>query len=99
MRLPSVPRATATGFACAAGAILLWLAVTGWPELFVIPYVVALAATFLCGAYVLLATAYDAWRNPRRGVRIRPIRGFDLFAGLILAGPALWTLWPFLRVF
>lgn len=95
----SVPKAIGAGVACGAAALLAWLGFTFWPELFVLPYVVALAATASCGIYVLVATLRDSYRNPRRGVRIRPIRGFDIVAGLLLAGPAIWALWPFFRAF
>jgi hypothetical protein len=67
-----------------------------WPRVFVVPYVVALTVTAACGAYILLATWYDSYRNPRRGSRIRPIRGFDIVVGLLLAGLAGWALYPFL---
>lgn len=77
----------------------MWLAFNFWPHIFVLPYVVALAATALCGFYVLIATMRDSYRNPRRGVRIRPIRGFDIAAGLLLAGPASWALVPFFGAF
>lgn len=94
--LPTVPRAIAAGIAAGVAAILLWIGYAIWPRLLVIPYVIALCLTACCGAYILLATIYDTYRNPRRGVRIRPIRGFDIAAGLLLAGPALWGLYPFL---
>lgn len=93
---PTVPRVIGAGVAAAATALLLWIGYTGWPELFVLPYVLALSVTAICGAYILLATMYDSYRNPRRGVRIRPIRGFDIAAGLLLAAPAIWGLYPFL---
>ncbi len=96
MNYASVPRATGLGAVAGLAAILLWLAYSGAPETFVLPYVAALCVTALCGAYILFATAYDSYRNPRRGVRIRPIRGFDIVAGLLLAAPALWALYPFL---
>ncbi len=95
----SVPKAIGAGVACGAGALLLWLAFNFWPSVFVLPYAVALVATALCGFYILIATMRDSYRNPRRGVRIRPIRGFDIAAGLLLAAPATWALWPFFRAF
>lgn len=96
MRLPSVPRATGLGAAAGAAALLLWMAMLSWPRAFVIPHVVALAITAACGAYVLLSTWYDSIHHPRRGVRIRPIRGFDVAAGLVLLVPAGWALAPYL---
>ena len=92
---PTVPRAIGAGAAAGAASLLLWIAYRGAPEVFVLPYVIALAVTAACGAYILIATWADSYRNPRRGVRIKPIRGFDIAAGLILAGPALWSLYPF----
>ena len=95
-RTLSVPGATGTGAVAGAGALLLWIGYTFWPQTFVIPYVLALAITVICGAYVLLATWYDSYRNPRRGSRIRPIRGFDIASGLLLAGLGGWGIYPFL---
>lgn len=96
--MPAVPKAIGAGVVAGLAALLLWLALQGWPRLFVLPYVIALAATAMCGSYVLLATWYDSYRHPRRGIRIRPIRGFDVAAGLLLAGPSIWALSPFLRL-
>jgi hypothetical protein len=99
MKIATIPHAIGTGIAAGAAAILLWIVYARTPSLVVIPYVLALAVTALCGAYILLVTWYDSYRNPRRGVRIRPIRGFDIASGLLLAVPALWALSPFLRAF
>jgi len=96
MRALSVPRVTGAGVVAGAAALILWIAHIAWPQAFVIPYVVALAITALSGAYILLATWYDSYRNPRRGTRIRPIRGFDIAVGLLLAGGAGWGIYPFL---
>jgi hypothetical protein len=96
IRALSVPRITAAGAVAGGCAMLLWVAYSWWPRGFVIPYVAALAVTFFCGAYVLLATWYDSYRNPRRGARIRPIRGFDIVSGLLLAGLGGWAILPFL---
>jgi hypothetical protein len=96
MTLLTISRVTGAGVVAGLTAILLWIAHLFVSEAFVLPYVAALCVTALCGAYILLATWYDSYRNPRRGVRIRPIRGFDIVAGLLLAVPALWGLYPFL---
>ena len=95
-RTISVPGATGVGAVAGGAALLLWVAHTYWPRAFVIPYVLALALTVSCGAYVLLATWYDSYRNPRRGSRIRPIRGFDIVSGLLLVGLGGWGIYPFL---
>lgn len=98
-RFASVPRVTAYGAVAALAALLLWVLYGRWPETFVVPYVAALVATAACGLFVLFATVTDAVNNPRRGVRIRPIRGFDVAVGVLLAGPSLWALSPFLDAF
>ena len=97
--LVSVPKMIGAGAACGALSILSWIGFFFWPGVFVLPYVVALAATAACGLFILLATLRDSYRNPRRGVRIRPIRGFDVAAGLLLSVPTVWALIPFLRAF
>ena len=99
MKLPTVPRATGLGVAAGLAATMFWIGLISWPGLFVVPHVAALLVTAACGAYILLATWYDTVRNPRRGVRIRPIRGFDVAAGLVLLLPASWALLPFLQAF
>jgi hypothetical protein len=96
MRLATVPRAIGFGVGAGAAALLLWVLHLNWPRIFVVPYVLALMATAACGIFILLVTWYDSYRNPRRGVRIRPIRGFDIVTGLLLAVPSLWGLYPFL---
>lgn len=96
MSVATIPRMTAVGAVAGAAAMLLWLLHLAWPRVFVLPYVAALGLTALCGAYVLLATVADSYRNPRRGVRIRPIRGFDVAAGLLLSAPSMWALAAFL---
>lgn len=94
-RFASVPRVTATGAVAGLAALLLWVLYVRWPETFVLPYVLALVVTAACGLLVLFATIADSISNPRRGVRIRPIRGFDVAVGVLLAGPSLWALGPF----
>ena len=96
MKLGTIPRATGAGAIAGLAAILLWIAYLFAPAAFVLPYVIALCVTALCGAYILLVTWYDSYRNPRRGVRIRPIRGFDIVVGFLLTAPAAWALYPFL---
>jgi hypothetical protein len=94
-RFASVPRITAAGAVAALAALLMWVLYGRWPETFVLPYVLALLVTAACGLFILFATITDAVNNPRRGVRIRPIRGFDVAVGVLLAGPSLWALSPF----
>ncbi len=96
MTLLSISRATGLGFIAGAAALLLWTAYIFWPEIFVLPYVAALCLTAGCGLYVLLASLLDTVRNPRRGTRIKPIRGFDIAVGVLLTGLAGMGLMPFL---
>ena len=98
-RFASVPRVTAAGAVAALAALLMWVLYGRWPETFVLPYVLALVVTAGCGLFILFATITDRLSNPRRGVRIRPIRGFDVVVGVLLAGPSLWALSPFLDAF
>ena len=49
-------------------------------------------------AAILWITFIDM-RARQRGVQVRPIRTFDVVAGLIIAAPslyALWRVWPIL---
>ena len=45
-------------------------------------FLAAAALAGLCGAGILVITAWDIVHHPRRGSRIRPMRGFDLSLGL-----------------
>jgi hypothetical protein len=47
-------------------------------------FVMLAAAAAFCGFSILLITIRDMATNPRRGTRIRPIRGFDTALALIL---------------
>ena len=96
MRALTVPKAITAGLSCGAASILLWFALLIWPRWFVLPYVAALSATAAAGLYILFATWVDSQRRPRRGARIKPIRGFDIAVGLLLAIVSIWALRPFL---
>lgn len=95
MAAPRLSKAVSTGIWIGLATLAIWALYLGWPESFVLPYVAALLVTAMAGLYILLATAYDSYRNPRRGARIKPIRGFDIAVGILLAGPAIWGLHPF----
>lgn len=99
MKVVTVPRLI--GFGVLAGAVTCLLRVfyAFAPETYVLPYFAGLLLTAAAGLLILLATYVDSVRNPRRGVRIRPIRGFDIAAGLLLAGPSLWGLSAFSAAF
>lgn len=95
MNFATIPRVTGIGMAAGGIALLLWVLHLYWPLVFILPYVIALCVTAACGIYILLATIRDSYRNPRRGSRIKPIRGFDIAVGLLLAGPSIWGLHPY----
>lgn len=87
----------ATGIGATAGllALLLWpffpsdQAWLGW--LFLAASMVA----GLCGLSILLITAFDILFHPRRGVRIRPVRAFDIVLGAALVALSLLQLQDF----
>jgi len=85
-------------FGLIAGAVgaLVWPLI--YNPLFAAVFIGGLAIAGVCGAYILLLTWYDSYRNPRRGARIRPIRGFDIAAGIILLGLSAYGLYPVLTV-
>jgi len=82
------------GAGCAAGlaALLLWPVYYTWPEIALLPFMLALAAAGLCGTAILWLTMIDLARRPGRGSRLRPIRTFDIVIGLMLAVPSLLEL-------
>ena len=89
-RLWTIPRAEGVGTLAGLCALLLWpvfAAGEGAKPVFA----AALALTALCGVSILLATLADLARR-RRGRSLRPVRSFDVAAGLLLAGPALLAL-------
>ena len=94
----TIQRATGAGLALGLAALLLSAAFGSWAETLLYPYAVLLALTFLCGASILWITFADM-RARQRGIQVRPIRTFDVVAGLIITAPsayALWRLWPLL---
>jgi hypothetical protein len=96
----TIQRATVTGIVAGLAALLLSAAFGSWAEAVLYPYALLLVLAFLSGASILLITFIDM-RARKRGAQIRPIRMFDVAAGIIITAPsayALWLLWPMLRL-
>ena len=94
----TIQRATGAGIILGLAALLVSVAFGSWAEALLYLYVGLLALTFLCGASILWITFADM-RARQRGIQVRPIRTFDVVAGLIIAAPsayALWRVWPLL---
>ena len=94
----TIQRATWIGIVAGLGALLLSAAFGSWAEALLYPYAALLALAFLCGASILWITFMDM-RARQRGIQVRPIRMFDVVAGLIIVAPsayALWRVWPLL---
>lgn len=92
----TIQRATIAGIAAGLAALLISAAIGVWPEGLLYAYAALLAFTAWCGASVLWITARDV-KTRGRGGRMRPIRAFDLAAGLLLLLPSLYALkmvWP-----
>jgi hypothetical protein len=92
----TIQRATVTGIASGLTALLLSTLVRSWPGGMLYLYVLLLALTVVCGVSILWITLQDV-RTRGRGGRMRPIRGFDIAAGLVLIAPASYALsliWP-----
>lgn len=88
----TIQRATVSGIAFGLAALFLSMIVRGWPGAMLYLYVTLLALTALCGVSILWITLQDV-RTRGRGGRMRPIRAFDVAAGLALTAPALYALW------
>jgi len=92
----TIQRATGAGFIFGLLALLVSAAFGSWAEALLYPYAALLALAFLCGASILWITFMDM-RARQRGIQVRPIRMFDVVAGLVITAPsayALWRIWP-----
>ena len=92
----TIQRATAAGITAGLAALLLSAAFGSWAEALLYPYAALLALAFFSGASILWITFIDM-RARQRGVQVRPIRAFDVVAGIVIAAPsayALWRVWP-----
>jgi hypothetical protein len=77
-------------------ALLVSVAFGSWADALLYLYAALLALTLLCGVSILWITAMDM-RARERGVQVRPIRMFDVVAGLAITAPslyAMWRVWP-----
>jgi hypothetical protein len=92
----TIQRATGAGIILGLVALLVSVAFGSWADALLYPYAALLALTFLCGASILWITFMDI-RARERGVQVRPIRMFDVVAGIVITAPsayALWRAWP-----
>jgi hypothetical protein len=96
----TIQRATGAGFVLGLAALLVSVAFGSWADALLYPYVALLVLAFLCGASILAITFMDM-RARERGIQVRPIRMFDVVAGLVISAPsayALWRVWPMLGI-
>ena len=94
----TIQRATGAGVMLGLAALLVSVAYGGWADALLYPYAALLALTLLCGVSILWITFMDM-RARERGIQVRPIRMFDVVAGLIITAPSLyafWRIWPML---
>jgi len=84
----------AGGLGATAGllALILWPFFSGHEAELVWPLGLLAALAGLCGASILLITAFDMIFHRRRGRRIRPVRAFDIVLGVVLVGLSLLQL-------
>jgi hypothetical protein len=84
------------GIAAGLSALIVSAMIGNWPGPLLYFYAGLLGFTALCGASILWITLIDV-RTRGRGGRMRPIRAFDIAAGLMLLLPSLYALrkvWP-----
>ena len=96
LALWTIQRATVAGIVAGLSALIVSAMIGGWPGPLLYAYAGLLAFTALCGASVLWITLIDI-RTRGRGGRMRPIRAFDVAAGLMLVLPSVYALrmvWP-----
>lgn len=84
-------RLTVTGIAAGLSALLISTMIGSLPWGALYLYAGLLGLTILCGVSILWVTLTDI-RTRGRGGRMRPIRAFDLAAGLLLILPAVYAL-------
>ena len=81
----TIQRATGIGIVSGLAALLVSVAYGSWAD-------ALLLLTLLCGASILLITFMDV-RARERGVQVRPIRMFDVVAGIMITAPSLYAMW------
>jgi hypothetical protein len=95
----SVKRASGVGVTTALLAILLWPFTGLFDPLLLWLFMLCAALSGLCGFSILAMTIRDMAKNPRRGTRIRPIRGFDTALALILIALSWFELHDAIGIF
>jgi hypothetical protein len=88
----TIQRATGAGMVFGLAALLVSVAFGSWADALLYPYAGLLGLTALCGLSILWITLMDM-RARERGIQVRPIRMFDVTAGLVISAPALYALW------
>ena len=81
-------RASGIGASAALLALVLWPFWGDSPDVLAWPFAASAAVAGLCGASILVITAFDIVTH-RRGRQIRPVRGFDIVLGIGLAALSL----------
>ena len=85
----TVKRATGFGAMFALSAVVLRLFYPASPELVRLPLLALCALAAFCGLSILWITAVDRLRHGRRGIRLRPLRAFDMAVAALLVLPSL----------
>jgi hypothetical protein len=88
----TVQRATGLGAVAGAIGLVMLLFYPAAPEALNLPFLAVCAIAAFCGLSILWITAVDRYRKGRRGIRMAPLRAFDVSVGLLLALPALWMI-------
>jgi hypothetical protein len=88
----TIQRATGAGIVLGLAALLVSVAFGSWAEALLYPYALLVALAFFCGASILWITFFDM-RARDRGAQVRPIRMFDVVAGIVIAAPSAYALW------
>jgi hypothetical protein len=87
----TIQRASLAGIVAGLSALLISAIIGSLPEGTLYLYAGLLGLTILCGVSILWITLNDI-RTRGRGGRMRPIRTFDVAAGLLLILPAAYAL-------
>ena len=89
-------QAAGPGLVAGCMAVILWPIFAIFQGYTRYPFGAALAVASFCGLSILVLTVIDL-RNRRRGLKVRPIRAFDVILGLALALPSSLELWALIR--
>ena len=96
----TIQRATGAGIGAAGWRrLLVSVAFGSWADALLYPYAALLALHRCCAASRSCGSPSWTCERAARGAPVRPIRMFDVAAGLVIAAPsayALWRVWPIL---